>query len=117
MAERTSVVMTFKVEPELARQLRALENTSEFIRSAVRDRIGHVCPLCDGRGTVTALQQLGVGRLLADHDQVRCARCGQVEYAPCHPLDDHVHGAQCSDPWMAHIEAADDYVCRACFTA
>ncbi len=115
MADRRSVVMTFKVEPELAEILRDQANTSEFIRDAVRDKIGHVCPLCAGAGRVGSLQRLAASKLLENHEQVRCSRCGGVEFAPCHPLDEHVHDGPCADPWKEHIERSDDYVCRACF--
>lgn len=115
MSDRPSVVMTFKVEPELAEILRDQPNTSEFIREAVREKIGHVCPLCSGTGRVGPLQRLAAARLLETHDQVRCSRCGSVDFAPCHALDDHVHEGPCDDPWLEHLERHDDYVCRSCF--
>ena len=107
--------MTFKVEPELAELLRKESNTSEFIRQAVRDRIGNICPLCLGGGRVTSLQHLAAQKLLTTHEEVRCGKCGNVEFAPCHTLDEHVHDGPCADPWMDHIEKAPEYVCRDCF--
>ena len=115
MSDRRSVVMTFKVEPELAELLRQQQNTSEFIRAAVRDRIGHVCPLCGGNGRVGALQRLAASRLLDNHAQVECTRCGKQDFAPCHGLDEHLHDGPCADPWMEHLEHAAQYVCRDCF--
>lgn len=117
MSDRRSVVMTFKVEPELATLLRDQSNTSEFIRNAVREKIGHVCPLCQGAGRVTSLQKLSAQRLLQTHEQVQCSRCGVLDFSPCHGLDEHVHEGPCDDPWMKHLEAADTHVCRACFAA
>ena len=69
MSDRRSVVMTFKVEPELAQLLRKQANTSEFIRGAVRDKIGNVCPLCTGTGRVGDLQAMS-----AQHRQEEIAR-------------------------------------------
>ena len=115
MSDRRSVVMTFKVEPELAQLLRKQANTSEFIRGAVRDKIGNVCPLCSGSGRVGDLQAMSAQRLLEDHQQVKCTQCGSLEFAPCHSLDAHVHDGPCDDPWMEHIEHTDEYVCRECF--
>lgn len=115
MSDRHSVVMTFKVEPELAELLRAQPNASEFIREAVRDKIGHVCPLCRGAGRVGSLQRLAAARLLESHQQVSCAKCGSIEFAPCHGLDEHVHEGPCEDPWMEFVEHSDEYVCRSCF--
>jgi hypothetical protein len=115
MSDRRSIVMTFKVEPELAELLREQPNTSEFIRQAVRDRIGHVCPLCLGNGRVSDLQRLAGRRLLNSHEGVVCTLCGAADFAPCHTLDEHVHDGPCADPWMAHIEHNQDYVCRSCF--
>jgi hypothetical protein len=109
--------MTFKVEPELADLLRRQPNTSEFIRQAVRDRIGHACPLCGGDGRVTSLQHLAAEKLLTSHEQVRCTRCGNIEFAPCHALDEYVHEGPCVDPWMDFIEKTDDFVCRDCFSS
>ena len=117
LSDRRTVVMTFKVEPELADLLRRESNTSEFIRQAVRDRIGNICPLCGGNGRVTSLQHLAAEKLLTNHEQVRCTQCGNVEFAPCHTLDEHVHDAPCVDPWMDHIEKTHDFVCRECFSS
>ena len=116
MAERRNVVMTFKVEPELAEALRRMPNTSEFIREAVRDRIGHVCPMCLGTGRVTELQHLAASNLMTRHSPVQCTRCGQQEFAPCHRLDEHPHQGPCEDPWMAHLERNQGFLCRPCFS-
>jgi hypothetical protein len=43
-----------KVEAELAEFLNALPNRSEFIRRAILDLLGKICPLCSGRGFVYA---------------------------------------------------------------
>jgi hypothetical protein len=45
--------VSFKVEEELAEFLRALPNTSEFIRKAIIAKLGMKCPLCGGRGILT----------------------------------------------------------------
>src|SRR5688572_4724162 len=46
------VRMTFRLEPKLARSLRALPNQTRFVEQALEDALGGVCPLCHGTGRV-----------------------------------------------------------------
>jgi hypothetical protein len=44
--------VTFRVEPELAEQLRELPNQTHFVETALREALRQKCPFCAGTGRV-----------------------------------------------------------------
>jgi hypothetical protein len=44
--------VTFRVDPELAEQLRELPNQTYFVESALREALRQKCPFCAGTGRV-----------------------------------------------------------------
>ena len=70
-------IITFKVDHELFQAVKELPNRSEFIRNAVLDALGSVCPLCNGRGALTANQKRHWDILSADHAIKRCGDCDE----------------------------------------
>jgi hypothetical protein len=62
--------VTFRLEPELSAALRQLPNQTAFVERVLREALGRLCPLCEGRGevadvhlAVSNLKKLAVGRL------------------------------------------------------
>ena len=103
-------IVAFKVEPELAALLDAMPNKSEFIRSAVQDRLATACPLCRGSG-VAPLGGVGdeLAKLLAQHPLCVCAGCGVKEPRPCH------QPGHCEDdPRVDVFEHFGIFYCEAC---
>ena len=45
-------VIAFKADAQLASLLAGVKNKSELIRDAVYAFLGHLCPLCEGKGTI-----------------------------------------------------------------
>ena len=68
-------VITFKVDARLAELIGRLPNRSQFIRTAILEALGNVCPLCQGSGTLTPdqLQHWNVFR--AHHGVTQCGNC------------------------------------------
>ena len=65
--------VTFRLEPELSAALRQLPNQTAFVERVLREALGRLCPLCEGRGevadvhlAVSNLKKLAVGRLDRD---------------------------------------------------
>ena len=44
--------VTFRLEEELADALRQLPNQTAYVERVLREALGRVCPLCEGRGEV-----------------------------------------------------------------
>ncbi len=92
-------IISFKVDPALARALRAVPNRSEFIRSAVLTALDSVCPLCSGTGILSANQRLHWERFASTHTLVECRDC-HAYHLRCPAGDresgggDHDHPAQ-----------------------
>lgn len=68
-------VITFKVGHELAAAMSGVENRSEFIRRAVMAALDGVCPLCAGRGQLTAEQRVHWEMFSRDHEVRKCDEC------------------------------------------
>ena len=68
-------VMAFKVDADLARLLAAVKNKSELIRDAVYAYLGHLCPLCEGKGTIPANRVHEVELLLTQLEFATCTGC------------------------------------------
>ena len=60
--------VTFRVAPEIAAALRQLPNQTLFVEAALRQALGHTCPVCEGRGRIA-------GRLeISDFKRARLPR-------------------------------------------
>jgi hypothetical protein len=66
---RAKQKMTFRVAPDLVRSLRQLPNQTAFVESALRQALGHTCPLCHGTG-----QTEGVHLAVSDLKELRGVR-------------------------------------------
>lgn len=72
---RSSIIVTFKVDEEMALLLKSLPNRSEFIRDAIRAKIAIPCPACGGSGRMSQTQALDIKSLLDAHYIGRCTNC------------------------------------------
>ncbi len=68
-------VMAFKVDSKLAELLGSVKNKSELIRDAVYAYLGHLCPLCEGKGTIPANRGHEIELLLKQLEFATCAGC------------------------------------------
>ena len=76
-------IITFKVDNELSRAIKDLPNRSEFIRSAILEALGIVCPLCSGSGMLTKNQKRHWDSFSDHHEVQECAECHEVHLV-CH---------------------------------
>ncbi len=70
-------IITFKVDDELLEAIRGIPNRSEFIRSAILDVLGSVCPLCNGSGMLSKNQKRHWDDLSSDHAMKLCRDCNE----------------------------------------
>ena len=70
-------IITFKVDNELSRAIKDLPNRSEFIRSAILEALGIVCPLCSGSGMLTKNQKRHWDDFTTDHSLRLCEDCNE----------------------------------------
>ena len=68
-------VMAFKVDAQLASLLASVKNKSELIRDAVYAYLGHLCPLCEGKGTIPANRSHEIELLLKQLEFAACSGC------------------------------------------
>ncbi len=68
-------VMAFKVDAKLADLLASVKNKSELIRDAVYAYLGHLCPLCEGKGTIPANRSHEIELLLKQLEFATCTGC------------------------------------------
>lgn len=68
-------VMAFKVDAKLAELLASVKNKSELIRDAVYAYLGHLCPLCEGKGTIPANRSHEIELLLKQLEFATCTGC------------------------------------------
>jgi hypothetical protein len=68
-------VVSFKVDEDLARVLERIPNRSEFIRSALLERLLGLCPFCNGSGVLTPQLKLHWDELLEKHTLKECREC------------------------------------------
>jgi hypothetical protein len=73
--KRKHAIITFKADPELAEALSFITNRSEFIRNAVFSALEGTCPLCQGKGTLTAAQRQHWDAFLENHHVHKCDEC------------------------------------------
>jgi hypothetical protein len=76
-ATKTDLI-TFKVEPSLAKLIDRLPNKSEFIRRAILAALENTCPLCQGVGVLTPDQRRHWDRFTKGHKIERCDDCRAV---------------------------------------
>jgi len=81
MANKQEII-TFKVDEALADVIKKLPNRSEFIRNAVLAALENICPLCQGRGTITPGQLRHWEEFLKTHRVVQCPECDAL-YIEC----------------------------------
>ena len=70
--------ITFKVDEDLAGAIRDIPNRSEFIRSAILEALGGVCPLCNGSGILSPNQKRHWEEFSADHHVKKCEECHEA---------------------------------------
>ena len=68
-------LLAFKVDAALAGLLASVNNKSELIRDAVYAYLGHLCPLCEGRGTIPANRGHEMELLLKQLQFAACSGC------------------------------------------
>jgi len=68
-------IITFKADSSLLDAMAGIENRSEFIRTAVLAALENICPLCKGRGILTANQKNHWEKFARDHAITECDDC------------------------------------------
>ncbi len=68
-------ILAFKVDAALAGLLSSVNNKSELIRDAVYAYLGHLCPLCQGKGTIPANRSHEIELLLKQLEFAACSGC------------------------------------------
>lgn len=72
---RKKDVITFKVDPSLARAMKGIRNRSEFIRNAILAAMENACPLCSGTGILSADQRRHWEAFATNHSVEECGEC------------------------------------------
>ncbi len=75
-------VISFKVDEAMMEILRNIPNRSEFIRKAIVDALGVVCPLCCGSGVLTPSQYDHWKDFSVHHSLNHCEDCREM-YLVC----------------------------------
>lgn len=93
---RKGEIITFKADRPLLEALERVPNRSEFIRSAILAALEDVCPLCRGRGTLSAAQQNHWQAFATHHGVEQCDDCHEIHLVCDASLPHAVHkrGAQ-----------------------
>jgi len=68
-------IITFKVDDDLLKAIKDIPNRSEFIRGAIIEALGGVCPLCNGSGMLTSNQKRHWDDFAMDHFVKNCPEC------------------------------------------
>ena len=68
-------IITFKVDQDLLEAIKDIPNRSEFIREAIIEALGVVCPLCSGTGILTPNQKRHWEDFSAHHSVRHCRNC------------------------------------------
>lgn len=95
--EKKSAVITFKAEEELLAALEKIPNKSHFIRSAVLNALEESCPLCGGRGFLTAQQRKHWTEFVRTHTLHRCGKCDGFSIE-CRSLSPRAKSTSLLDP-------------------
>lgn len=109
------IIVTFKVDEEMARLLQSIPNRSKFIREAIRTRLGVPCPACGGSGRMSQNQAVDIKTLLDSHYLGRCTHCGtRVTNTTCHGrLDETGSSEECR---INQARKGGPLYCRNCFS-
>lgn len=70
-------VVTFKVDDALFDLLKDMPNRSEFIRNAILEALGNICPLCCGTGILSSNQKQHWEEFCENHALETCADCSE----------------------------------------
>lgn len=68
-------IIAFKADSQLAQLLGSVKNKSDLIRDAVYMYLGHLCPLCEGKGTIPANRGHEIEMLLKQLEYAACSGC------------------------------------------
>lgn len=71
-------IITFKVDEKLAAAMAGIGNRSEFIRRAILEALGNVCPVCSGTGILTVSQQEHWVDFASSHHVETCDTCHEA---------------------------------------
>ena len=80
-------IITIKIDKELSDALKGVKNKSEFVRGAILKSIESKCPLCLGKGIMTAEQAKHWKKFIKDHKVKFCPDCGE-NYIECRSCQD-----------------------------
>ncbi len=112
---QNSVTVTFKVDEELAKLLKALPNKSEFIREAIMSKMAVPCPACGGSGKMSKRQAMDIRALLESHYVGRCLNCGtKVTYTTCSQTKADIDPREVTR--MNQAMKGGPLYCRTCFS-
>ena len=75
MVKKKQEIITFKVDDDLLKAIKDIPNRSEFIRMAIIEALGSVCPLCNGSGMLTPNQKRHWDDFAVDHFVQECNDC------------------------------------------
>jgi len=75
-------IITFKVDEKLFQSIKSIPNRSEFIRSAIIEALGSICPLCNGTGMLNPEQKQHWDDFAEDHSVETCVECNE-RYLVC----------------------------------
>ena len=73
--KRKQEIITFKVDEDLLKVIKDIPNRSDFIRKAIIEALGSVCPLCNGSGMLNMDQKRHWDDFAIDHFLKRCDDC------------------------------------------
>ena len=71
-------IITFKVDQDLLEAIKDIPNRSEFIRTAIIEALGSVCPLCSGSGVLTPNQKRHWDDFAIHHSVRHCRDCHEI---------------------------------------
>ena len=108
-------VIAFKADAQLAELLSGVKNKSELIRDAVYAFLGHLCPLCEGKGTIPHNRSHEIELLLSQLEFATCSGCHTA--LPVMPkLRRLVRGLPATDRTrLAEVEKTGQLLCTDCF--
>jgi hypothetical protein len=75
--DKKQSIITFKVDDELFRAIKNIPNRSKFIRTAILNALGSVCPLCEGSGMLTKNQKRHWDEFSVNHSLRLCEDCNE----------------------------------------
>lgn len=90
-AAQKEVVVTFKADASLVEALKAVQNRSNFIRTAILTALESHCPLCGGDGVLTSNQKRHWDRFVQHHPLEECSDCHEVHITCQQDHADDVH--------------------------